>query len=226
MKKNKETYTEKYKSGYGLQYPDGHFIRVVSQILEYQENMSGCTVLDYGCGNGIHMEFLEKRWHKSKFYGLDISELAIDQAKKRLPMWAENFRQCDSVPNLKTLFGDLKFDLVIANQVLYYLDDPDLKNVLEQIYDALNPGGVIFVSWMGVENFYYNLSTPIEGKKLRKVELNNRLKETSEINIKTKEEFSSLFSNKYEKLHLGYYDQLIREDEGSTMHYFIVAKKI
>lgn len=224
MKRNKETYKEKYTSGYGLQYPDGHFIRVVTQILEYQEKMSECTVLDYGCGNGIHMEFLESRWPKSIFYGLDISDIAIKQAKNRLPEWAENFKQCEPVPNIKSLFGEVKFDLVVANQVLYYLDDPDLDNVLNQIYQALNPGGIIFISWMGVENFYFDLSRPIEGKSLRKIELNNRLKETSEINIKSKEEFSSLFK-KYQKLHLGYYDTIIREDEGSTMHYFIVAKK-
>ncbi len=224
MNKNKETYKEKYKSGYGLQYPDGYFIRVVTQILEYQEKLSSCKVLDYGCGNGIHMQFLQSRWPKSTFYGIDISDLAIEQAKKRLPEYANNFKQCEQVPNIDSLYKGLKFDLIVANQSLYYLDDPDLDNILGQIYRALNPGGIIFITWMGIENFYYNISKPIEGKSLRRVELNNRLNETSQINIKSKEEFSSLFHN-YKKLHLGYYDQLIREDEGSTMHYFIVAKK-
>ena len=62
--KNKETYKKKYKSGYGLQYPDGHFIRVVTQILEYDERMnaSECDILDYGCGNGVHMEVSLKDW--------------------------------------------------------------------------------------------------------------------------------------------------------------------
>ena len=34
-----ETYLGKYNVGYGLRYPDGYFIRVVGQILEYEEQM-------------------------------------------------------------------------------------------------------------------------------------------------------------------------------------------
>ena len=62
--KNKETYKKKYKSGYGLQYPDGHFIHVVTQILEYDERMndSEYDILDYGYGNGVHMEVSLKDW--------------------------------------------------------------------------------------------------------------------------------------------------------------------
>jgi SAM-dependent methyltransferase len=222
-----ETYLGKYNVGYGLRYPDGYFIRVVGQILEYQEQMKEMKevkVLDYGCGNGVHLAFLKSRWPGCQLFGLDISEIAIEQAKASLPEKADQLSVCASVPRIADIFPNSKYDLIMANQVLYYLDDANVKIMMDQFYDLLNPGGKIFVTWMGVENYYYKLSTELPGTNMRQVVLTKRLQETSEINFKDKNSFSALF-DKYTKLQLGYYDSVIREDEGSTMHYFYVGKK-
>jgi hypothetical protein len=42
-----------------MRYPDVYFIRVVGQILEYLEQMK---VLDYECGNSVHLAFFKSRW--------------------------------------------------------------------------------------------------------------------------------------------------------------------
>lgn len=125
---------------------------------------------------------------------------------------------------IEDIFPNQKYDLIMVNQVLYYLDDANLNIMMDQFYNLLNPGGKIFVTLMGVENYYYKLSTELPGSNMRQVVLAKRLQETSEINFKDKKSFNVLF-DKYSKLQLGYYDSVIREDEGSTMHYFIVGKK-
>ena len=125
---------------------------------------------------------------------------------------------------IEDIFPNQKYDLIMVNQVLYYLDDANLNIMMDQFYYLLNPGGKIFVTLMGVENYYFKLSTELPGSNMRQVVLAKRLQETSEINFKDKKSFNVLF-DKYSKLQLGYYDSVIREDEGSTMHYFIVGKK-
>lgn len=95
---------------------------------------------------------------------------------------------------------------------------------MDQFYYLLNPGVKIFVTWMCVENCYYNISTELLGTNMRQVVLTKRFRETSEINFKDKNSFSTLFG-KFTKLQLGYYDSIIREDEGSTMHHFYIGKK-
>jgi hypothetical protein len=128
------------------------------------------------------------------------------------------------VTRIEDIFPNQKYDLIMVNQVLYYLDDANLNIMMDQFYYLLNPGGKIFVTLMGVENYYFKLSTELPGSNMRQVVLAKRLQETSEINFKDKKSFNVLF-DKYSKLQLGYYDSVIREDEGSTMHYFIVGKK-
>jgi len=62
------------------------------------------TVLDIGCGNGHTIEYLKKTWPDTVFYGFDISDVAIDIAKEKVPdaeFMAGDFRDftlyCDVV---------------------------------------------------------------------------------------------------------------------------------
>jgi len=43
------------------------------------------SLLDIGCGNGHTIEHLARYWPNTKFYGVDISQVAIDIAKKKVP---------------------------------------------------------------------------------------------------------------------------------------------
>jgi SAM-dependent methyltransferase len=43
------------------------------------------TVLDIGCGNGHTIEKFMRIWPNTLFYGIDISEVAIELAKERVP---------------------------------------------------------------------------------------------------------------------------------------------
>jgi SAM-dependent methyltransferase len=43
------------------------------------------TVLDIGCGNGHTIEQFKKFWPDTLYYGIDISDVAIQLAKERVP---------------------------------------------------------------------------------------------------------------------------------------------
>lgn len=56
---NLETYEKKYKNGYGIQFPEGHIIRIYNNIIKgyFNKGNKGLKLLDFGCGNGIHSKF-------------------------------------------------------------------------------------------------------------------------------------------------------------------------
>ena len=72
------------------------------------------------------------------------------------------------------------------------------------------------------KKYYFKLSKYVKNSSLRKVTLNNRLKETTYINFKSKSEMLKDFKL-FSKLHTGFYDTQIREDEGSTKHIFLLG---
>ena len=43
------------------------------------------TFIDIGCGNGHTIEFFKKHWPNTVYYGIDLSDVAIDIAKKKMP---------------------------------------------------------------------------------------------------------------------------------------------
>jgi 2-polyprenyl-3-methyl-5-hydroxy-6-metoxy-1,4-benzoquinol methylase len=47
-----EAYDGKYERGYGLNYPDGHIIRINEHVLKYELGVTGGKILDFGCGVG------------------------------------------------------------------------------------------------------------------------------------------------------------------------------
>lgn len=84
----------------------------VRAIIASNVRKIGYSVLDVGCGNGIDA----KRYEKSKYLGVDISQKLIDAAKELNPGY--EFRVCDA-RNLP--FESKSFDNVICKSVLEHL---------------------------------------------------------------------------------------------------------
>lgn len=224
MTVNKLAYDDKYQGGYGITVPEGYFIRCYKQVLEYELNVKGGRVFDFGMGNGTHLNWLLQQKQKWDVFGCDISALALDSARHLLNgVDPEHFVCISPGDNIKNKTNG-KFDLILANQVLYYLDQPELERVISDFHEMLNSGGVIFASMMGDENNYFGKSTPIAGTSMRRVKLQGRLNEETDINFKTVKQMLSDFSA-FEKIQVGYYDSVIREDEGSTKHLTFIGRK-
>lgn len=216
-------YENKYKNGYGLQYPDGHIIRIKYQYLT-DEDLFNKNLLDFGGGNGIHSEYLHKELNVIP-HCVDTSTLSISESKKRLNNFSENMIVIKPSQNIYELFQNKKFNLILANQSLYYLNTSNIKNYIEQFSDLLNDNGIIIATFMGKKNYYFNLSEKTEDDNLRKVILKGRLNETTYINFLEENDILDLFKD-FKKISFGYYDHIINDKEGSNFHYIYIGRKI
>lgn len=94
-------------------------------------------VVDIGCGPGNSTELLAGRWPEAKVYGIDSSPAMLADARKRLPN--ASFELAD-VANWQPPEAP---DLLFANAILQWL--PDHALVIQRLFAALAPGGVIAV---------------------------------------------------------------------------------
>lgn len=103
-------------------------------------------LLELGCGNG-------KLWQENKIdlrnreiFLSDISDGMVDEVRNKL---GSNFN-CIVVNAEKIPFKDAYFDTIIANHVLFYLND--LNQGLKEIDRVLKPNGVFYCSTYGKEH--------------------------------------------------------------------------
>jgi 2-polyprenyl-3-methyl-5-hydroxy-6-metoxy-1,4-benzoquinol methylase len=96
------------------------------------------VVLDVGCGVGLLARRLGGE-DIAAYVGIDPSEVAIEEA-----------RRAHDRPDVTFLVGtepseDLgTFDVVVCNEVLYYVDDVDA--LMRQVHAVLRPGGWLLTS--------------------------------------------------------------------------------
>jgi ubiquinone/menaquinone biosynthesis C-methylase UbiE len=98
---------------------------------------SGCRVADIGCGSGVALDAMARRFPNSEFHGYDPSTHAIANARHRLAevenAWAE-------VGRAENLAQHGTFDFVTAFDCIHDMTRPDLA--IAAVYDALAPDGM------------------------------------------------------------------------------------
>ena len=119
-----------------------------------------------------------------------------------------------------------KFDLIVANQSLYYLGVDDFKSTINQLFELCNDKGIIFATMMSEKNYYFDFANAPNSQGLAEVKLSGRLNETSFIRfIKEAKELKKDFEP-FECLFLGDYDPVnFSEFEGSAHHFIYVGIK-
>ncbi len=98
-------------------------IRFLQPLFDYQKSRHPLYVLDAGCGDGVHIEIIERSadtLEGSFFVGLDISLSALRSLRKRGHTKCV-FAQGDIG---KMPFGDDHFDIVFSFGALAYTDNP------------------------------------------------------------------------------------------------------
>lgn len=108
-------------------------------------NSLNSEILDYGCGVGDSIRKVSY-FNPKKITGIDISEVSINKAKKKVLDLKSNVEL--SVDNCeKTKFQDNIFDIVYGTGILHHLD---IKICLEEVYRILKKGGkFLFIEPLG-----------------------------------------------------------------------------
>lgn len=107
--------------------------RRFAEVLKVIKPVSG-PVLDIGCHGGTFTKVILSKIGTKKIYGIDISHLAMDYAKRKIPYG--NFQVADAA---KIPFKDSFFEAVICLEVLEHVDDPG--TVVLEINRVLKKGG-------------------------------------------------------------------------------------
>ncbi len=103
-------------------------------------------VLDVGCGAGNYTLKLLQRQYDLDITLVDLSKPMLDRARQRVGEVTEG--------EVTTLQGDIReldigeerYDIILAAAVLHHLrDEPEWLHVFNKLYDALTPGGSLWV---------------------------------------------------------------------------------
>lgn len=98
--------------------------------------MDGLAVLDIGCGNG--RDLTHALFAKSKRYGVDVLEAAIDEGQRIYPQVSLTLARAEYLP-----FPDGFFDVVMSRVALPYTD---LDKSLAECRRVLKPGGHLYIT--------------------------------------------------------------------------------
>jgi ribosomal protein L11 methyltransferase len=101
-------------------------------------DLANKAVCDLGCGTGV-LAILAERMGASSAVAIDNDQLAVDNAKENLER-----NSCHRTTVEKGDADSLKgrsFDAILAN-----IERNTLLKAMQAMYDALNPGGILFLS--------------------------------------------------------------------------------
>jgi len=109
----------------------------LSILKSHDIDLSGKSVMDVGCGNGMLLKFLADNYKVSSQTGMEYAEAAVEVAKKVYP-GADYI-----VHDINTAF-EHKYDAVLSTEVLEHILHPGkaFGNLLEMVQD----GGVLFLT--------------------------------------------------------------------------------
>jgi ubiquinone/menaquinone biosynthesis C-methylase UbiE len=122
-------------------------------IKSLKNNVTDLKILEYGCGEGSYSFELAKL--KAKVFGIDISDVAIENAKKLAIETKLNDNLDFRVMNAEELdFPDKYFDKICGNSILHHLE---LNKALLELNRVLKiEGSAIFIEPLG-HNPFINL---------------------------------------------------------------------
>lgn len=219
---------EYWQKGYEAENVESFVFRVYGRVFKAQFGFDGSQherLLDFGCGSGAALCFFKSKGFD--VYGVDISETDIQRSKQRMPDVADHFMTIDPQPIENDIFFGGGYDVVIAIQSLYYLSDADLRIRLTSLHNQMKEGAIIYATMMGSKcDWFYNNSVEYEDG-LRKVEFSTSRIQLKNYFVNFTEDENDLLQkfNMFKKIHVGYYDDKFREDEGTSFHYTFIGQK-
>lgn len=140
--RRKLRWDKQYKSGrWDLLKDESESVRYLT-ISEHIRTygISNPDILALGCGEAILLDYLLPEDY-NLFYGVDFSAISIEKAIKK-----QHFKAQFETNDVQLFEPKQKFDIIIFNEIFYYIMDSKKKPVLELMKSYLNPNGIIIVS--------------------------------------------------------------------------------
>lgn len=95
-----------------------------------------CSILDFGCGDGMMTSFVKKFFPVANVTGVDPSAKSIEQARELYNNIS--FQETDGI----TLqLPDSSFDVIFAAGAFHHIDFADHEQHMKELYRVLKPGG-------------------------------------------------------------------------------------
>jgi len=96
---------------------------------------------ELGCGNGNFTKLLAARC--DEVVASDIAAAALEEARRRVPLANVHFEQGDII---EEPFPTSRFDLIIAQEVLYFVPWHKAMTVCKKLVDGLVPNGELVIA--------------------------------------------------------------------------------
>ncbi len=99
-------------------------------------------ILDAGCGTGGLLKFLGAHGYVN-MKGFDLSPFAVEANKRSTSF--NSIAQLD-IKEVSSFYAHDRFDVIICNDVLYFLSEIEFSDVLKSLLQRLNQDGVLMVN--------------------------------------------------------------------------------
>ena len=165
MDKQKDFYNKRYLNRYRENlsgYEIARWVALEHFIKNMLKKEKIKNILDYGCGNGLHVNLWKKLFPQADLNFCDISNVALKSLIKKYP---EFKNKCFEIDQNREFKLDSYFDLILSVEVMEHVEN--LDNYLNDILKLLKPGG--FFIWttpcaneFSIEHIYNKLTNQIE----------------------------------------------------------------
>ena len=142
-----------------------------SKPLQILDLNGDSTLLDVGCGTGIFLEILEKKFPYTKFSGLDSNQAMLAKASEKLSSKVDlKIGNAESLPH-----DSQSFDWVVLSNCFGHINDQETA-LLEAHRVLRKNGKIIITDWtrdflvMRIVNLYTQLFDDADYKSLKSSE--------------------------------------------------------
>ncbi len=211
-----------FKKPYYSPNVESFIFRFYGRILKFDFNITGKNkekILDFGCGGGGNLKYFSKLGFKT--YGVDITTANLKLSKKINKSLITKL--VSPKPKNQLYFPNIAFDVVISIQTLDFLNNKDMKIAINNLYNNMKKGGIIYCSLNAYSN-YYRKHGKYLGDGLWNIKLKtDRINYNLNLNFVKKKEMKKIFYQ-FKPIYIDYYDSSFR-NEGSEKRFTFLGIK-